>query len=103
MSRAARARGLRTLAHYDNRAVLLEWKIGLGQDSVVLEKRVNQVAAFLHKLEPSFHSLPCRGYVKDHDANRYGYIRSSGNLSINFPSSTLTFSLAELGVTASTI
>lgn len=74
MSRAARAHGLRTLAHYDNRAVLLEWKIGVGQDSAVLEKRVNQVAAFLHKLEPSFHSLPCRGYVKDHDANRYGYI-----------------------------
>jgi hypothetical protein len=74
MSRAARAHGLRTLTHYDNRAVLLEWKIGVGQDSAVLEKRVNQVAAFLHKLEPSFHSLPCRGYVKDHDANRYGYI-----------------------------
>ena len=74
MSRIARANGLRTLTHYDNRAVLLEWKGGLGPDSAAVEKRVNQAAAFLHKLEPSFHSLPCRGYVKDHDANRYGYI-----------------------------
>ena len=74
MSRVARAHGLRTLTHYDNRAVLLEWKSGLGPDLAVVEKRVNQAAAFLHKLEPSFHSLPCRGYVKDHDASRYGYI-----------------------------
>ena len=74
LSRVARAQGLRTLTHYDNRAVLLEWKNGMGPDSAVLERRVNQVAAFLQKLEPSFHSLPCRGFVKDHDANRYGYI-----------------------------
>lgn len=74
MSRVARAHGLRTLTHYDNKVVLLEWKSGLGPDSEVLEKRVNQVAAFLHNLEPSFHSLPCRGYVKDHGARRYGYI-----------------------------
>lgn len=74
MSREARANGLRTLTHHNKRAVLLEWKIWLEPDSAVLETRVNQVAAFLHKLEPSFHSLPCRGFVLDHDARRYGYI-----------------------------
>lgn len=86
MSRVVRAHSLRTLTQYDNRVVLLEWKLGLGPESAVVEKRVNQVAAFLHKLEPSFHSLPCRGYVKDHDASRYGYIF---DLPENFQSASL--------------
>ncbi|KAL8746939.1 MAG: hypothetical protein Q9190_001101 [Brigantiaea leucoxantha] len=74
MSRVARARSLRTLTYYDSRAVLLEWKSGEGLGLASLERRVDQVAAFLQKLGPSFHSLSCRGYVKDHDANRYDYI-----------------------------
>ena len=98
MSRVARAHRFRTLTYYDNRAVLLEWKSGIGPDSAVPEKRVNQVAAFLHKLEPSFHSLPCQGYVKDHDANRYGYIFDfpgnfqSSSLSVQTPQSQPIFS-----------
>ena len=76
LPRLAQAPGLaRVLAFYDNSAVLLEWKSGPSlKDARILDNRVNQVAAFLHELEPSFHSLPCRGFVKDHEANRYGYI-----------------------------
>ena len=76
LPRLARVPGLlRSLAFYDKSAILLEWKSGprLG-DAKILDRRVSQVAAFLHEIEPSFHSLPCRGFVKDHEANRYGYV-----------------------------
>jgi serine/threonine protein kinase len=59
--------------------VLLEWKTGRGGIKLKdLESRVDKVSAFLHELEPSFHSLQCRGYIKDWAAversPRYGYI-----------------------------
>jgi Prion-inhibition and propagation len=65
---------LRSLAYYDDKLVMLEWKSGSGFNAVLLENRVDNVAAFLNKLEPSLHSLTCRGYVKDREANRYGYV-----------------------------
>ena len=76
LPRLARAPYLsRVMAFYDASAVLLEWKSGPTlRDARIIDKRVEQVAAFLHELKPSFHSLPCRGYVKDHEANRYGYV-----------------------------
>ncbi|KIW88964.1 uncharacterized protein Z519_10448 [Cladophialophora bantiana CBS 173.52] len=41
----------------------------------LLENRVDRVSAFLHELDPSFHSLPCRGYIKDWAAkDRYAYV-----------------------------
>ena len=59
--------------------VLLEWKTGRGSIKLRdLENRVDKVSAFLHEMEPSFHSLTCRGYIKDwasaEHTHRYGYI-----------------------------
>lgn len=65
---------VRTLAHYDGRVVLLDWKNAQGPDDTSIGKRVNQVAALLQELGPSFHSLSCKGYVKDYQLNRYKYI-----------------------------
>lgn len=74
LERAARAESLRTLARYDGRIVLLEWKYVTGMNNPTISTRVNQVAAFLQDLGPTLHSLQCRGFVRDHVANRYGYI-----------------------------
>jgi hypothetical protein len=74
LSRAARDQILRTLALYDGRVVLLEWKNVSGSDTPAMYRRVNQVAAFLQELGPHFHSLQCRGFVRDHVSKRYGYI-----------------------------
>lgn len=64
----------RTLTFYKDKVVLLEWKRRTGPDCASLDRRVDQVAAFLHRLEPSFNSLACWGYVKDSSQGRYGYI-----------------------------
>ncbi|KAI9663840.1 MAG: hypothetical protein M1821_007330 [Bathelium mastoideum] len=74
LSRSARAQRLRTLAQYDGRTVLLEWKNVSGMTDLTISRRVNQVATLLQDLGPSFHSLKCLGFVKDHFAKRYGYI-----------------------------
>ncbi len=74
LSRAQRAQPLRTLAHYEDRLVLLEWKNVPSMRDPIISGRVNQVAALLQDLGPMFHSLPCRGFVKDRLANRYGYV-----------------------------
>jgi hypothetical protein len=74
LERAARAEPLRTLARYDGRIVLLEWKYVTGMNDPTISKRVNQVAALLQELGPTLHSLQCRGFVRDHVAKRYGYI-----------------------------
>jgi Prion-inhibition and propagation len=65
---------LRFLTYYDSRIVMLEWKGGHRTDSKALERRVDGIAAFLGRLEPSLHSLPCQGYVKDEKLNRFGYV-----------------------------
>lgn len=74
LPRAARAQPSRALAYYDGRVILLEWKSCMNSDLSSLEGRVSQIAAFLHELEPSFHSLPCQGFVKDVHNKRFGYI-----------------------------
>jgi hypothetical protein len=79
LSREARACPLRAMTIYDGRPVLLEWKYVTRLDLPTLEDRVNQVASFLHELDYTFHSLPCRGYVIDHEAIRYGYIFDLSN------------------------
>ena len=66
----------RSLATYDGKHVLLEWKNLDSAGSVPIELRVNEIAALLHELNPSFHSLPCLGYVADQSRNRFGYIFS---------------------------
>jgi hypothetical protein len=88
-----KATGQRLVTYYDSQVVLLEWKSGFGFDPTLIEGRVNQVAAFLHPIEPSFHGLPCRGYVKDHSANRYGYIF---DLAASFQSSPTNTIVARL-------
>lgn len=74
LGRAARAERLRTLAQYDGSTVLLEWKYVVDMNDPNITRRVNQVAAFLHTIGPTLHSLPCRGFVQDPLAKRYGYI-----------------------------
>ena len=74
LSRSARAQPLRTLAQYDDRIVLLEWKNVANVTDLIISKRVNQVATLLQVLGPVFHSLQCRGFVEDHVAKRFGYI-----------------------------
>ena len=74
LSRTARAQPFRTLAQYDSRLVLLEWKNVANMKDLTISKRVNQVATLLQDLGPSFHSLKCLGFVEDHVAKRYGYI-----------------------------
>ncbi|EXJ67127.1 uncharacterized protein A1O5_09774 [Cladophialophora psammophila CBS 110553] len=66
----------RYFAWYAREPVLLEWKSGGGGIKLpLLENRVDRVSAFLHELDPSFHSLPCRGYIKDWAAkDRYAYV-----------------------------
>ena len=74
LSRMARAEPFRALAKYDGQTVLLEWKYVSSMTDPHIAKRVNQVAALLQEFGPSLHSLQCRGFVRDHVANRYGYI-----------------------------
>ncbi|EXJ89005.1 hypothetical protein A1O3_02069 [Capronia epimyces CBS 606.96] len=74
LDRAARAQPHRTLAPYDGRTVLVEWKYVTCLDDSTISTRVNQVAAFLQALGPTLHSLQCRGFVTDRVSNRYGYI-----------------------------
>ncbi|KIW28630.1 uncharacterized protein PV07_08276 [Cladophialophora immunda] len=68
--------GSRYFAWYAREPVLLEWKSGgRGIKLPLLENRVDRVSAFLHELDSSFHSLPCRGYIKDWAVkNRYAYV-----------------------------
>ncbi|OAP58887.1 hypothetical protein AYL99_06184 [Fonsecaea erecta] len=68
--------GTRYFAWYAREPVLLEWKSGGGGIKLpLLENRVDRVSAFLHELDSSFHSLPCRGYIKDWASkNRYAYV-----------------------------
>ncbi|KAL9633190.1 MAG: hypothetical protein Q9164_004850 [Protoblastenia rupestris] len=74
LSRSARAQPFRTLAQYNNRAVLLEWKNVAHMTDLTISRRVNQVATLLQVLGPMFHSLQCRGFVEDRIAKRFGYI-----------------------------
>ena len=74
LSRSARAQPLRTLAQYNDRAVLLEWKNVTNVTDLTISRRVNQVATLLQVLGPMFHSLQCRGFVEDRVAKRFGYI-----------------------------
>ncbi|KAF2115015.1 prion-inhibition and propagation-domain-containing protein [Lophiotrema nucula] len=74
LTRVARAQPLRTLAQYDGRTVLLEWKNVADMADPTISKRVNEVAALLQDLGPMFHSLQCRGFVSDFVDKRYGYI-----------------------------
>jgi hypothetical protein len=74
LGRAARAERLRTLAQYEGSTVLLEWKYVVDMNDPNITRRVNQVAAFLHNMGPTLHSLQCRGFVRDPLAKRYGYI-----------------------------
>ncbi|KIY02524.1 uncharacterized protein Z520_00989 [Fonsecaea multimorphosa CBS 102226] len=72
---SSRTEGNRYFAWYAREPVLLEWKSGGGIKLLQLENRLDRVSAFLHELEPSFHSLPCRGYIKDWSAkDRYAYV-----------------------------
>ncbi|KAL9098946.1 MAG: hypothetical protein Q9163_005482 [Psora crenata] len=50
LSRSARAQPLRTLAQYDNRAVLLEWKNVANMTDLTISRRVNQSAPELRSL-----------------------------------------------------
>ncbi|OAL38748.1 hypothetical protein AYO20_01954 [Fonsecaea nubica] len=73
---SSRMEGHRYFAWYAREPVLLEWKSGGGGIKLpLLENRVDRVSAFLHELDQSFHSLPCRGYIKDWAAkDRYAYV-----------------------------
>lgn len=65
----------RQLAWYDNEPVLLEWRRVDRSNSSRVEYRVDKASALLHELaDPSFHSLACRGYIKDHESGRYGHV-----------------------------
>ena len=74
LSRSARAQPFRTLAQYDDRMVLLEWKNLTSMTDLVISRRVDQVATLLQDLGPSFYTLQCRGFVEDRVTKRYGYI-----------------------------
>ncbi|KAF2221661.1 prion-inhibition and propagation-domain-containing protein [Elsinoe ampelina] len=74
LSRAARSEAYRTLAEYAGRSVLLEWKYVADLDDRVMSERVNDIASFLRDIEPTLHSLQCRGYVVDQIGKRYGYV-----------------------------
>lgn len=74
LSRRAQFQPVRTLAQYDGRTVLLEWKHVTNINDQLIAQRVDQVAALLHNLGPSLHSLQCRGYVKDIRSSRYGFV-----------------------------
>lgn len=74
LSRKARSQPRRTLALYENKIVLLEWKNVPIMTDPTIAKRVNQVAAFLQDLGLAFNGLQCRGFVKDRVDSRYGYI-----------------------------
>ena len=78
LDKNARSKPVRTLAQYDSRVVLLEWKYVRRIDSSSVSKqvlkRVNQVAAFLQNMGPALHSLQCRGFVEDKTEDRYGYV-----------------------------
>jgi hypothetical protein len=65
----------RQLAWYDNEPVLLEWRSVDRSNSPRVEYRVDKASALLRELaDPSFHSLACRGYIKDHESGRYGHV-----------------------------
>jgi hypothetical protein len=76
-SRSARHFGWYESGEGNLEPVLLEWKTGRGRIKIQhLESRVDRVSAFLHELDPTlFHSLSCRGYIKDWEAkDRYAYV-----------------------------
>jgi serine/threonine protein kinase len=75
LSEAVGTSSLRVLAQYDGEPVLVEWKLAGGAVIPKVRYRIERVSAFLNGLvHPSFHSLRCRGYFKDPDADRYGYV-----------------------------
>jgi len=66
----------RQLGYSEDRPVLLEWRASEGCDWKKLESRVDKFSYLLQEmaLDPSFHSLPCQGFVKDSQTGRYGYV-----------------------------
>lgn len=62
----------RSLASFEGDPVLLEFRNAGGKNAEWTRDRVEKTAAFLRDLDPSFHGLPCKGYVKMD--NRYAYV-----------------------------
>ncbi|KAI9821205.1 MAG: hypothetical protein M1827_003939 [Pycnora praestabilis] len=65
----------RELAIYDGRPVLLEWKtVDIALESK-LKYRIESLATLLSDIDdPSFHSLRCLGFLKEHDSGQYAYV-----------------------------
>lgn len=65
----------RTLAFYDGKLSLIEWKPPTVKKVANIGYRIERIAAFLNGLShPSFHTLQCRGYFWDHNFHRYAYV-----------------------------
>lgn len=54
LSRFARAQLFRTLAQYDERIVLLEWKNVANMTDLTISKKAKQLTTLLQELEPTF-------------------------------------------------
>lgn len=66
------AQGCRYITHYQERPVLVEFKTDSSLKDDLLRDRVRKVSAFLSDLDPSFHGLKCKGYLKLRD--RFAYV-----------------------------
>ena len=65
----------REIAHYDNQAIIVEWKDVERSLESKLKYRIANVAALLTEMEDSsFHSLSCLGYLKAVKSGRYAYL-----------------------------
>lgn len=62
----------RAIAYYENEPVLLEFRKQNGLDRDAMKDKMCKVSEFLKDLDPSFHGLSCRGYVKIFD--RYAFV-----------------------------
>jgi Prion-inhibition and propagation len=65
----------RQIARYDEKFVIVEWKdVDKGLESK-LKHRIAKVASLLASMQdPTFHSLPCLGFLKDPQSGRYAYM-----------------------------
>ena len=67
----------RTIAQYDGRPVIVEWKEVASDAESKLKHRITKIAAFLKEMRsPTFHSLTCLGFLKIPKSGRYAYLFS---------------------------
>jgi hypothetical protein len=65
----------REMAIYDHSEVLIEWKRVERGIETKLKHRIKSLTALLQEVDnTTFHSLRCRGYLKDSKTGHYGYV-----------------------------